>query len=142
MIRKLQETDIKRVADIWFDTNMKAHNFIPAQYWKDNFEAVKEMISQAEVYVYEDKNKNRIQGFVGLSDDYIAGIFVWDEAQSSGIGKQLLDFVKGIKKQLGLSVYQKNTRAIKFYQRENFEIQWENTDENTGEKEYFMIWKQ
>lgn len=142
MIRRLQEIDINRVADIWLDTNLKAHNFISAQYWKDHFEAVKEMFSQAEVYVYEDENKNRIQGFVGLDDDYIAGIFVWSEAQSSGIGKQLLDFVKGIKNQLSLSVYQKNTRAIKFYLRENFKIQCENTDKDTGEKEYFMIWKQ
>lgn len=142
MIRRLQEIDINRVADIWLDTNLKAHNFISAQYWRDHFEAVKEMFSQAEVYVYEDENKNRIQGFVGLDDDYIAGIFVWSEAQSSGIGKQLLDFVKGIKKQLSLSVYQKNTRAIKFYLRENFKIQCENTDKDTGEKEYLMVWKQ
>lgn len=33
-------------------------------------------------------------------------------------------------------------RAIKFYLRENFKIQCENTDKDTGEKEYFMIWKQ
>lgn len=38
MIRKLQKADINRVADIWLDTNLKAHYFIPAQYWKNNFE--------------------------------------------------------------------------------------------------------
>lgn len=138
MIRKLQKADVERVADIWLDTNEKAHNFISSQYWKDNFEAVKAMFLQAEVYVYEEGNK--IQGFLGLNDDYIEGIFVWSEAQSGGIGKQLLDFVKGMKKQLSLSVYQKNARAVKFYQRENFEIQCEGTDENTGEKEYVMTW--
>lgn len=139
MIRKLQEADINRVADIWLDTNMKAHNFISAQYWKDHFEAVKEMFPQAEVYVYEEENK--IQGFIGLNDDYIEGIFVWSEAQSGGIGKQLLDFAKDLKKQLSLSVYQKNTRAIRFYQRENFKIQYETTEEHTGEKEYYMVWE-
>ena len=36
MIRKLQKTDINRVADIWLDTNLKAHDFIPAKYWKNN----------------------------------------------------------------------------------------------------------
>lgn len=45
------------------------------------------------------------------------------------------------KEKLHLSVYQKNTRAIRFYQREGFEIQCENLDEDTGEKEYVMIWK-
>lgn len=140
MIRKLQNTDINRVADIWLETNIEAHHFISAQYWKNNFETVKGMLMQAEVYVYEDADN--IQGFVGLSDDYIAGIFVWNEAQAHGIGKQLLDFVKSIKKQLSLSVYQKNVQAINFYQRENFKIQCEHTDEMTGEKEYHMIWIQ
>lgn len=42
MIRKLQKADINRVADIWLDTNLKSHSFIPAKYWKDNFELVKE----------------------------------------------------------------------------------------------------
>ena len=141
MIRKLQDADINRVADIWLDTNIKTHNFISSQYWKDNFKTVKEMFSEAEVYVYEDENKNRIEGFIGLNANYIAGIFVCSEAQSNGIGKKLLDFVKEIKSQLHLSVYQKNTRAVKFYQREKFYIQCENIDENTGEKEYIMTWK-
>ena len=57
MIRVLQEADIDRVAEIWLDSNLKAHHFIPAQYWKSNFGLVKEMLSQAEVYVYEnDRN--------------------------------------------------------------------------------------
>ena len=41
MVRKLQKADIDRVADIWLDTNLKAHDFISAQYWKRNFELVK-----------------------------------------------------------------------------------------------------
>ncbi len=142
MIRKLQAADIDRIAEIWLDTNMKAHDFISKKYWEDSFEAVKELFPQAEVYVYEDKNNGKIQGFVGLMDNYIAGIFVWSDAQSSGIGRQLLNYVKAIKKQLTLSVYQKNIRAVKFYQNENFKIQCEKTDENTGEKEYFMVWEQ
>lgn len=140
MIRELQKTDIGRVADIWLDTNIKAHDFIPVQYWKSNFDMVKEMLSQAEVYVYE--NEKKIQGFVGLNDEYIAGIFVSSEVQSQGIGKLLLSFVKDRKEELYLSVYQKNTRAMRFYQREGFEIQSENLDENTGKKEYVMMWKQ
>ena len=34
------------------DTNIKAHNFIPAEYWKSNFKSVKEALLLAEVYVY------------------------------------------------------------------------------------------
>ena len=139
MIRKLLNGDIDRVADIWLKTNLKAHYFISNQYWKSNYELVKEMMSQSEVYVFEaDK---MIQGFVGLNDEYIEGIFVSDEMQSCGIGKLLLDYVKDKKVSLRLNVYQKNARAISFYQREGFIIQCEGLDEATGEKEYTMLWK-
>ena len=139
MIRVLQKVDIERVVDIWLDTNLKAHYFIPGQYWKDNIDLVKEMLPQAEVYVYE--NDCLIEGFIGLNDEYIEGIFVSDEMQSCGIGKLLLDYVKDKKVSLRLNVYQKNARAISFYQREGFIIQCEGLDEDTGEKEYTMLWK-
>ena len=137
MIRKLRKADINKVADIWLDTNIKAHYFIPAQYWKRNFDLVKELLLQATVYVYEDKQE--IQGVVGLSDEYIEGIFVSAEMQSQGIGKILLNYVKGKRNNLLLNVYQKNTRAISFYQREGFEIH--GIDEATGERDYAMAWQ-
>ena len=139
MIRELRKVDINKVAEIWLDTNIKTHYFISAQYWKSNFELVKELLLQATVYVYEDKQE--IQGFIGLSNEYIEGIFVSDEMQSHGIGKLLLDFLKEKKTKLSLNVYQKNTRAIRFYQREGFQIQCEGLDEATGEKDYEMVWK-
>lgn len=140
MIRTLQNKDINEVARIWLDSNIQAHDFIPSQYWRDQYEMVKEEISKVEVYVYEDNDK--ILGFVGLNDDYLAGIFICQDVQSKGIGKQLIDFVKGIKEQINLSVYQKNERAIKFYQREGFAIVSENIDCHTNEKEYSMTWRQ
>lgn len=140
MVRELKKPDIDRVADIWLDTNLKAHYFIPAQYWKRNFELVKEMLLQAEVYIYV--NNQKIQGFIGLRDEYIEGIFVSDERQSQGIGKILMDYVKDKRKKLLLNVYQKNIRAISFYQREGFEIRCSGFDEATGEKDYVMAWQQ
>ena len=140
MIRKLRKTDINRVADIWLKTNLKAHSFISEQYWISNYERVKEMLPQAEVYVYEDDKM--IQGFVGLSNEYMEGIFVSNEMQSCGIGKLLVDYIKNKKVRLRLNVYQKNTRALSFYQREGFNIQSEGLDHATGEKEDTMLWQQ
>ena len=139
MIRKLQKVDINRVADIWLKTNLKAHFFIPEQYWISNYEFVKELLPQTEVYVYEDDKM--IQGFIGINDEYIEGIFVSDEMQSRGIGKMLLDYIKDKKDRLQLKVYQKNVSSMSFYQREGFTIQSEEMDEFTGEKEYVMNWE-
>ena len=139
MIRELRKTDINIVANIWLDTNIKAHYFIPAQYWKRNLELVKELLLQATVYVYEDNYE--IQGFIGMNGEYIEGIFVSEAMQSQGIGKILLNYVKDIRSKLFLNVYQKNIPAISFYQREGFEIQNEGLDEATGEKDYVMAWR-
>lgn len=138
MIRELRKTDINAAADIWLDTNRKAHDFIPSQYWEGNLETVKELLPQAEVYVYE--NNKTIQGFIGLNGEYIEGIFVSAGKQSQGIGKLLLDYAKAGKKKLQLNVYERNARAIHFYRREGFEIQSEGLDNATGEKDYIMVW--
>ena len=140
MIRVLQEFDLTVVMQIWLTTNIRAHDFIPKEYWTDNYKTVKNILPQAEVYVYEDNHTKQINGFIGLTNDYIAGIFIKHTAQSKGIGKQLLDFVKERKPKLSLHVYEKNMRAVKFYQREQFIIQSENIEKATNEKELKMVW--
>lgn len=141
MIRKLRESDLSAVMKIWLDTNIKSHNFVSKEYWTSNYEMVKEILPKSEIYVYEEEDTNLIDGFIGLLDSYLAGLFVKDTDQSKGIGKQLLDYAKSIKSEMTLSVYQKNIRAVHFYQREQFQIQSENIDDNTNEKEFIMIWR-
>lgn len=141
MIRAFEENDLTAIMQIWLDTNIKAHYFIPKEYWTDNYEMVRSVLPQAEIYVYENDVTKQIDGFIGLSNEYIEGIFVREDVQSKGIGKQLLEYAKCVKSNMSLCVYQENTRAIQFYQREQFVIQSENIDDNTNQKEYVMIWK-
>ena len=140
MISILQENDLGVVMQIWLDTNIDAHGFISREYWISNYATVEKMLPHAEIYVYENDDTEQIEGFIGVTDHYIAGIFVKAESQSKGIGKQLLDYVKGRKEELNLSVYQKNVRAVRFYQREQFFIRSENIEKETNETEYKMIW--
>ena len=140
MVRAFKGNDLFAVMQIWLDTNIKAHSFISKCYWTDNYDIVKKILPQAEVYVYENDITNQIEGFIGLTSDYVAGLFVKEGVQSKRIGKQLLDYAKNIKLNMKLSVYEKNIRAIKFYMREQFVIQSENIDDNTNEKELIMAW--
>ena len=128
MIRKYVAGDLDSVMQIWLNTNIQAHSFISQDYWKSNFDMVKEMIPLAEIYVHEVDNANQIDGFIGLNDDYIEGIFIKEAAQSKGVGKQLLDYVKKDRSTLRLNVYQKNKRAIQFYLREEFSIESESLE--------------
>lgn len=141
MIRKMEEKDISDVLQIWLETNIKAHSFIEKEYWTSNYEMVKQILPEAEVYVYEEEKSGQIAGFIGINDQYVEGLFVKETVQSNGIGKRLMDYVKNRKIELCLGVYQKNARAVHFYLRENFLIQAEEIDEDTDEKEYIMRWE-
>lgn len=74
MIRAFQTGDLERVAEIWLEANAQAHNFIPRRYWEGQLEAVRTLLPQAELYVWQD---GAIQGFIGLDGEHIEGIFVW-----------------------------------------------------------------
>lgn len=138
-IRALNRWDLSAVMGIWLETNISAHPFIPRTYWEGMYAPVEEALPQAEVYVAEDES-GELLGFIGLDGGDIAGLFVSGNAQSQGIGGRLLDYAKGSRAGLRLHVYQKNTRAARFYRREGFSAQSEGVDEQTGEKEWVMVW--
>ncbi|ORX61138.1 acetyltransferase, GNAT family [Piromyces finnis] len=140
-IRKLKKEDLDEVMNIWLSSNLDAHSFISADYWKSNAEMVKEAIAAAEVYVSEDKD-SIILGFIGIvPDDYVAGLFVRRSHRSLGIGKSLIHYCQSIHQKLALKVFTKNSRAIQFYKGKGFKIQEETFDPTTNEKEYSMLWK-
>lgn len=142
MVRKFETQDLDTVMRIWLHGNLDAHAFIPASFWEAHFEMVRDMLPQAELYVHENEAPRQIDGFIGLTENHIEGIFVAKAARSQGIGKALLEYAKSRKPYLTLSVYQKNERALAFYQREQFTVQSEGIDEDTNEAELQMLWSQ
>ena len=138
MIKKMTVDDIEDIMRIWLDENIKAHNFISKCYWVNNYNAVREVLLDAEVYCF--KSKGLVLGFIGLNDDYIEGIFVDFKHQHKGIGRKLLNYVKSIKSSLGLSVYEKNAGAIQFYRNNDFEIVFIQNEDANNEIEYIMKW--
>ena len=138
MIRRFENKDLDQVMSIWLQVNMESHSFIAADHWKNNYEMVKDMIPKAEVFVSEENEL--ISGFIGLTDTYVAGIFVRAEEQLKGIGRRLLNTAMEKSDNLCLSVYRKNVRAVKFYEHCGFLIVKQEIDENTSEEEYTMEW--
>ena len=108
MIRRLNDNNIDAVMQIWKEENIKAHNFIPKEYWEEKFNYVKSILPSAEIYVYIDKNT--IEGFIGINNNYIEGIFIKEINQNKGIGTALLEKVKQLKPKLILNVYEKKEK--------------------------------
>lgn len=138
MVRAFNLKDRDAIMEIWLHTNIQAHHFIPSSYWTENFEMVKDMLLQADIYVYEEE---MIKGFIGIMNGYIAGLFVLEAEQSKGIGEQLLNVAQQKYPTLTLNVYEKNTRAIHFYEKHGFQIADQSIDTSTNEREIRMMWK-
>lgn len=140
MIRKGEQKDISEIMEVWLATNLEAHGFIQAEYWKGNYEMVESVMHEAELYVYE--REGNICGFAGFMGDYLAGIFVGNMYQGTGIGKALLDYAKKQKTEIFLHVYEKNKGAVRFYLREGFVKKKEQIEKDNQEIEYEMWWHQ
>ena len=138
MIRQFRPDDLDKVMHIWLTVNQCSHHFISKHYWDNHYSAVKQHITHSNITVYESDKE--IKAFIGAENGYIAGLFVSCAHQSQGLGKLLLNNIKENYDMLHLNVYQKNKRAVKFYQREKFVILREQAEPNTGELEYVMGW--
>ena len=136
MIRLFEFRDLDRIMEIWLEGNLTAHPFIKEEYWKQNYETVRSMLPNAEVYVFEEAGE--VQGFIGMDAEYIAGLFVAEGHRGHGIGHQLISEVKK-KKRLSLHVYEKNIGAVAFYRAEGFRVENRMTEKETGEQEYLMV---
>lgn len=139
MIREYQKDDLDVILDLWLDTNRTVHDFIPSDYWENCYGMVKKMLPESTVYVCEEEGT--IRGFVGLTDNYVAGLFVDKTCRSKGVGKALLNYAKERNDTLFLYVYKENSRAVKFYLREGFSAFNERPDENTGHTQIRMEWE-
>lgn len=138
MIRRINNDDINAVMKIWLESNIEAHSFVGEGYWTDNYSAVKEQLTGADVFLYEQDGE--ILGFVGMVGNYLAGIFVDSAHRCQGIGKILLDYVKKNYDCFTLDVYSKNSRAVNFYLREGLYVTKKGVDE-TGNEELTMCRK-
>lgn len=139
IIKKLDVNtkDINKVMIIWKEATIKAHRFIPDEYWLNNYDIVKDKyIPMGETYVYLEENE--IKGFISIIEGYIGALFVDINSQGKGIGRSLIEHTKAIYENLILSVYKKNDQAVGFYKKVGFTVKSEKINEETNELEYNM----
>ncbi|OCG31838.1 hypothetical protein A9G34_07620 [Gilliamella sp. Choc4-2] len=135
MIREYQPADLDKIMEIWLQANQQAHNFINPEFFKKNYELVKMLIPMSTLYV---QDLNGVKGFIGLTENYISGLFVDHKFRHKGSGKALIEKAKQRHNELFVHVYRKNTDAINFYLSQNFNIVSESINEETNEDEVLM----
>lgn len=139
MIRRYQPCDINHVLDLWLDASIKAHDFIPEAFWREQLGAMRDhYLPQAENFVIE--GEGQVLGFMSLHENRLEALFVSSHAQGRGLGRQLLQEAKRLRTALELNVYSANERAIEFYQAGGFSTVAESHDPVTGQQELTMRW--
>ncbi|CCO48169.1 putative Acetyltransferase [Vibrio nigripulchritudo SOn1] len=137
MIRKFTQSDIDAVLDIWLTASIDAHNFVEADFWRDQISNMRDVyIPASEVYVFELNGD--VVGFYALYEDSLAAIFVYPDFQGQGLGEKLITHAKSRRDSLTLSVYKDNQASYQFYLSQGFKVISEQTDEHTGYPEYTM----
>ncbi|SJZ63003.1 L-amino acid N-acyltransferase YncA [Pilibacter termitis] len=112
--------------EIWTNDNS------PVLHWYENVEEFQEKMQNATIVVALENEK--ILGFLNLSQmsklesnrfSMLIGIGVAKNAQSSGVGRNLISWVKEYarehgKHKIGLRVLSTNEKAIRFYEKNGF----------------------
>lgn len=138
-IRAMHPQDLDDIMKIWLNENLDAHHFIDPSFWKEHLDEVRTAISDSDITVLTEDE--RVVGFLGMNQNYVEGLFVDKEHQGKGYGLALIRSAQENHPFLQLSVYQKNTSAIAFYQHCGFCILSEKTQSNQNFNEFLMEWR-
>lgn len=129
-IRVMEEHDLPGLLEI--ENTIWTNQNSPVLHHYESVDAYKEKIAGRIIFVAVDADK--VHGFIDIhhptplaahKKQWMFGIGVHPDSQSSGVGRQLLDYVKeaaakeGIHK-ISLRVMGPNTKAIQFYCRNGF----------------------
>ena len=94
MIRSMKQSDLDPVALIWLDTNIKAHDFIPASYWRDHLKRWGECLQRLKFMYGKKRVQEKFRALWDWTESILRGIFVQSQSWSQGIGGRLLDYIK------------------------------------------------
>ena len=124
-IRKATSLDLARIAEIYvFNYRL---NFYPIfkndEYYFSELQVPNQMEQLSDhissIWVYDD---SVVKGFIELSNGEIKKLFVEPALQGNAIGSALLTHAIHTHHAHTLWALEKNTRAIRFYQRHGFQI--------------------
>lgn len=60
MIRRFETRDLDEVMSLWLHANIEIHSFIETDYWKKNYDMVRKLIPEAEVFVAQEMAPDRL----------------------------------------------------------------------------------
>ena len=141
MIRKAEKKDLSRIAEIQiFNYRLYYYPiFQNDEYYFAELQVpllMKNYETELDsLYVYDD---GVVKGFIKIEGTYIARLFVEPILQNASIGTQLLEYAVNKHEADHLWALERNTKAIRFYERNGFDVTGEKKLEE-GTTEYLVL---
>jgi putative acetyltransferase len=141
MIRQATKNDLARIAEIQvFNYRLYFYPiFRTDEYFFGELQVpplMREYESRLDsLYVYDD---GVVRGFIMIEGTYIARLFVEPVFQNAAIGSALLEYAVAEHHADHLWVLEKNTKAMRFYERHGFAATGEKKPEE-GTAEYLVL---
>ena len=116
-----------------------SHAFLDPAFLRKSEELLRmRTLREFETDVIDDGG---VRAFITRTGGFIEALFVDPPFQSMGYGKRLIDCAKSGSGALQLSVFARNPRAVKFYQREGFWATAVKKHHETGESIVLLKWE-
>lgn len=114
IIRPAKASDYPSLLDIWLRAVRATHHFLQAS----DIEALKPQLVDhyfPAVDLWVAESNGHALGFIGLNDHHVEMLFVDPDHHGKGIGRTLLDYVRGFSTSLSVDVNEQNPQAVGFY---------------------------
>ena len=140
-IRKENLNDLSRIAEIQvFNYRLYFYPIFQSDEYYFNELRVPSLMQEYEssldsLYVYDD---GVVKGFIKIEGTYIARLFVEPVLQNASIGSRLLEYAMKEHNADHLWALEKNSRAIRFYEKHGFTVTGEIKPEE-GTSEYLVL---
>jgi putative acetyltransferase len=136
VIRPYDPADENASIEVWAKAGRSAHPFVPGEGEGERERKMREIyLVHADNWVVE--SDGRVVALLGLLKSEVGGevggLFVDPDAQGAGLGRLLVEHAASLHGALTLDVYEKNTRARRFYARMGFEEESRRLDEEYDE---------
>ena len=142
-IRIATETDAAEIALVLRVARQHNLPYLPELHTpEEDLGYIKEKVLKEDQVVVADES-GKVVGFCAFKDGWIDHLYILPEYQGKGIGKSLLNRAKDGNSKLELWTFQRNTDAIKFYEKNGFALA-ETTDGTTNEEkepDARYVWK-
>jgi ribosomal protein S18 acetylase RimI-like enzyme len=121
MLRAARPEDRAAVGEVFLAARRDALPYLPELHTDEDTRAfVAGLVDKGIVTVAE--HEGRVAGFLALDGDWVDHLYIAPGAQGRGLGSALLRAAQAQRERLQLWVFQRNTRAIAFYERHGFAV--------------------